>query len=81
MPAFSTTVTGWKNHTTRRAQINTPEGGFINNTWVQVVDWCAEVVRCSPCVIFSGCGESVLCSRQGWVGHTLESENQEQEAH
>ncbi len=44
-------VTGWKNHTTRRAQINTPEGGFIHKERVQSEEWLAEEVRCSPWVI------------------------------
>ncbi len=44
-------VTGWKNHTTRRAQTNTLEGGFIHIKSGQSEDWLAEEVRCSPWVI------------------------------
>ncbi len=46
-----TAVTGWKNHTTRRAQTNTPEGGFIHIERVQREEWFAEEVRCSLWVI------------------------------
>ncbi len=42
---------GWKNHTTRRAQTNTPEGGFIHIERVQSEEWLAEEVRCSPWMI------------------------------
>ncbi len=42
-------VTGRKNHMTRWAQTNTPEGGFIHTEMVRSEEWLAEEVRYSPC--------------------------------
>ncbi len=55
-------VTGCKNHMTRRAQTNTPEGAFIHIERVQSEEWLAEEVRCSPWLIFFG-AVSQNCAR------------------
>lgn len=50
LPAFSTSVIGWKNHATRRAQINALEDGFIQQKSFSHRGKVGDLLRrCSRC--------------------------------
>ncbi len=50
-------VAGWKDHTTRRVQFKSPEGGFYWHSWVEMVLLLAEVLS--------------VVSRCGWIRAVL----------
>ncbi len=79
MPAFSTSVTGWKEHTTRRAQIKAPEGGFYQHVSKGVggdaVLICGGALGCVQ-VRVNPCGARSVAGRSHtavWNGRERES--------